>query len=247
MVHEPSLLAALVEFADTLEHGHDVVEFLQRLAERCVELIDTSEAGIMLVDRDDTLCCVASSNDGVRLVELEQLRRDQGPSIDTYRTGVAVHCSLAPGAPDRWLGFALQARKAGFASVSAFPMKCRDEVIGVLDLFSRSCYRLGSRDATAAQTLADVATIGILQGRALHDERAVSSQLESALASRASIEQAKGVVAERFDLTMSAAFTLICSYACAKNRPLSETARDIVSGSIDRDALTYRVDSSSPR
>jgi GAF domain-containing protein len=245
--HEPNLLAALIEFSDTLQADHDVGEFLQRLAERCVELIDTSEAGIMLADRDDTLRYIASSNDAVRLVELDQLRLDHGPSIDSHRTGVRVHCALATGAPDLWPGFAPQARAAGFASLSVFPMKCRDEVIGVLDLFSRSSDELGPGDVVAAQALADVATIGILQERALSSERAVTSQLENALASRVLIEQAKGVVAERYDLTMSEAFTLLRNYTRSHNRAMNETASDIISGRVTGDALSYRVGSPSPR
>jgi hypothetical protein len=62
MSREQDLLAAFVEFADTFVDEYDVVEFLHRLATRCVELIGASEAGIMLADRDGTLHYIASSS-----------------------------------------------------------------------------------------------------------------------------------------------------------------------------------------
>ena len=37
MAREHDLLAAFIEFADTIVDEYDVVEFLHRLAERCVE------------------------------------------------------------------------------------------------------------------------------------------------------------------------------------------------------------------
>ena len=87
MSREQDLLAAFIEFADTFVADYDVVEFLHRLAERCVELIDASEAGIMLADRDGTLHYIASSSERMRLIELFELQHDEGPCLDAYRTG----------------------------------------------------------------------------------------------------------------------------------------------------------------
>src|ERR1700687_893128 len=84
MADQKDLLAALVEFSDTLVRDHDVVEFLQRLTTRCVDLVDPSEAGIILADRDCTLQHVVASNDRTSLLALEQLRHDEGPSLDSY-------------------------------------------------------------------------------------------------------------------------------------------------------------------
>ena len=90
MAREQDLLAAFIEFADTIVDEYDVVEFLHRLATRCVELVDASEAGIMLADRDGMLHYVASSSERMRLIELFELQHDEGPCLDAYRDGVAV-------------------------------------------------------------------------------------------------------------------------------------------------------------
>jgi GAF domain-containing protein len=235
------LLAAFVEFADTFVDDYDVVEFLHRLAERCVELVEVSEAGIMLADRDGTLRYVASSSERMHLIELFELQQNQGPCLDAYRSGLAVHGSMNEEANTRWPRFAPHARDVGFQSVSALPMRLRTQVIGALNLFSTSPEPLSPEDRQVAQALADIATIGILQQRALSDEHVVTSQLEAALESRVLIEQAKGMVAEHNHISVDDAFTLLRGYARNHNRLLRQTANDIIEGTLVADAPRLTV------
>lgn len=87
-------------------------------------------------------------------------------------------------------------------------------------------------DIDAAQALADVATIAILQHRAALEAQLLNDQLSHALNSRVVIEQAKGMVAERRGLDLDQAFTLLRSYARAHNIRLSDLARDIIDGRL---------------
>ncbi len=238
MPREQELLTAFIEFADTFVDDYDIVEFLHRLAERCVELVDASEAGIMLADGEGTLRYVASSSERMRLVELFELQHDQGPCMEAYHEGVAVHCDTTDDAMTRWPLFAPNFQDSGFASVSALPMRLRTVVIGALNLFSSTPGPLGAEDEMVAQALADIATIGILQERALNDAHIVTSQLEAALESRIVIEQAKGIVAERAHVSIDAAFKQLRGYARGHNRLLSQTALDIINGTLAADELT---------
>jgi GAF domain-containing protein len=238
MAREQDLLAAFVEFADTFVDEYDVVEFLHRLAERCVELLDASEAGIMLADRDGTLHYIASSSERMHLIELFELQHDEGPCLDAYRTGVAIHTTMADDADSRWPRFAPHARDGGFRSVSALPMRLRTEVIGALNLFSTTTEPLTSEDRQVAQALADIATIGILQERALADGHIVLTQLEGALQSRIAIEQAKGIVAQHNHVSVDDAFKLLRDYARNHSRPLRQTARDIIDGTLPTETLS---------
>jgi len=238
MAREQDLLNAFIEFADTFVDDYDIVEFLHRLAERCVGLVNASEAGIMLADRAGELHYVASSSERMRLIELFELQHDEGPCLDAYREGVSVHSELAADADARWPRFAAHARDVGFESVSALPMRLRSEIIGALNIFSVHPVSLDLEDRLVVQALADIATIGILQERALGDALVVTSQLEAALESRIAIEQAKGIVAERNRVTVDEAFTLLRNYARAHNELLSQTAREIIEGTLGAAALT---------
>jgi AmiR/NasT family two-component response regulator len=80
------------------------------------------------------------------------------------------------------------------------------------------------------QALADVATIGLLQHRAIRRRDAVTEQQQTALNSRILIEQAKGVLAERLRLDVAEAFALLRSGARSQSRRLTELAQAIVDG-----------------
>jgi hypothetical protein len=126
-------------------------------------------------------------------------------------------------------------------------MRLRNQVIGALNLFDSSTGALGDRDLQVAQAMADIATIGILQERKIRDGRFLTDQLQDALESRIVIEQAKGIVAERHHMNVDDAFTLIRKYTRAHNRRLSDTARQIVDGTLATAELTATPVKSPPR
>jgi AmiR/NasT family two-component response regulator len=107
-------------------------------------------------------------------------------------------------------------------------MRLRTDVIGALNLFSTQARPLGPDTVRLGQALADVATIGLLQARAIRQRDILAEQLQTALNSRVLIEQAKGVIAERRHIDMDQSFTLLRGSARARNRRLSDLARAIV-------------------
>jgi len=232
MEREELLVETLVTLSDTLVDTYDLIEFMQTLAARCVELLDVSEAGIMLGAQDGKLRHVACSSEQMRLVELVELQVEEGPCFDAYTTHAAVTYVSPEDAQARWPLFSPHAREAGFEAVSAVPMRLRSQVIGALNLFSTRSTPLDQHDLAVAQAMADIATIGILQERTIQDSRAFSGQLEVALDSRVAIEQAKGIVAERNHVAVDEAFQQIREFARKNNRLLSETARQISTGAL---------------
>jgi len=227
---EVELADVFVEMADTLVDDFDVIEFLHVLTERCVHLLGVSAAGILLTDGRDTLQVVAASSERTRLLELFQLQTDQGPCVDCFHTGRPVSVADLPSA-GRWPRFAAAAAEVGFAAVHALPMRLRAEVIGALNLFDTDAGALDEGKLRIGQALADVATIGLLQQRAVHRRDVLTEQLQTALNSRVLIEQAKGVLAERLHLDVADAFTLLRNSARSRNRRLSELAQAVVDGS----------------
>jgi AmiR/NasT family two-component response regulator len=110
-------------------------------------------------------------------------------------------------------------------------MRLRTEVIGALNLFHTEPGALDEDTIRLAQALADMATIGLLQARAIRHREALAEQLQTALNSRIVVEQAKGVIAERRHIDMDQSFALLRSIARTGNRRLSELARGVVNGS----------------
>jgi GAF domain-containing protein len=226
---EIQLADVFVELADTLVDDFDVIDFLHVLSTRCVTLLGVSAAGLLLTDEQDRLQVLAASSEQTRLLELFQVQTDQGPCLDCFRTGQPVSVTdLSAGG--RWPRFAAAAAEVGFAAVHALPMRLRSEVIGALNLFDDKPTTLDHERRRIAQALADVATIGLLQQRAIRRRDALTEQLQTALNSRVLIEQAKGVLAERLRVDVDEAFTILRAAARRGNRRLSELAQGIVDG-----------------
>jgi GAF domain-containing protein len=226
---EIQLADVFVEMADTLVDDFDVIDFLHVLTERCVQLLGISAAGLLLTDGHDMLQLVAASSERTRLLELFQLQTDQGPCVDCFRTGQPVSVADLPSA-GRWPRFTAAAAEVGFAAVHAVPMRLRTEVIGALNFFDTSPGALDEGKLRVGQALADVATIGLLQQRAIRHGDVLTEQLQTALNSRILIEQAKGVLAERLHLDVADAFAMLRGGARSQNRRLSELAQAVVDG-----------------
>jgi hypothetical protein len=238
MAREDQLVEAFVTLADTLVDDYDVIDFLEVLAERAVEILDVSAAGIMLADGNGRLRHAACSSEQMRLAELFEIQLEQGPCFDAYRRHAAISSDSPEDALTRWPAFAPRAIESGFLSVSAVPMRLRAQVIGALNLFSTDRRRLATADVRVAQAMADIATIGILHERALGDARTLTGQLEGALESRISIEQAKGIIAEHNGISVDAAFALLRGYVRRHQLRLRDTAAGIIHGTVRLDQLT---------
>lgn len=234
---ERLLVDTLVEFADTLVSDFDVSDLFYRLVDACIRLADADEAGLLLMGREGELGLAAATHQSAQLVELLQLQAQEGPCLDAFKTGEAVRTGPLDGgeAERRWPDFAPRASAAGFDSVLAVPMRLRDNVIGSLNLFRIGPGEATDEDAKAAQALADLATIAILQDRAAADAREVIDQLQSALDTRVEIEQAKGMIAERTQVDLATAFGRMRDYARSNNRRLSDIAARIIAGELSAD------------
>ena len=227
----------LVELADTLVADFDVVELLTRLADRCVDVLNVGAAGLMLAGPDGELRVMASSSEAMRVLELFELQSEEGPCLDCYRSGKPVMNQDLARANSRWPRFAAEALASGFQSVQALPMHLRGTVLGALNLFHVDAGEMEVDDVEAAQALADVATIAILQHRATLEAQVVNQQLQNALNSRVVIEQAKGMVAERQNLNMQQAFSALRNYARNHNLRLADVAQAVIAGSLPASAF----------
>ena len=237
MLREASLFRTFVELADSLVADFDVVDVLTVLSDSCVEVFDVAAAGLMLASPDGPLRVMASSSPAARVLELMEEQADEGPCVDCYRSGRPVANLELEGAGDRWPRFAPKAVEAGFGSVQALPMRLRRQTIGALNLFRVAKGPMPADDVVAAQALADVATIAILQHRATLDAKVLNNQLTEALASRVVIEQAKGVIAEQAGVAMEEAFSLLRGHARNHNLRLADVADAVISKALTATSL----------
>jgi GAF domain-containing protein len=231
---EQRVSRAFVALADTLVDDYDVIDLLDRLVGFSVELLAADAAGIVLGDARGQLRAVAASSEAAEVMELLQLQSDQGPCLDCVHTAAPVSVPDLAEAVDRWPAFvAALAERGSFRSVHALPLRLRGEAIGALNLFHGQPGSLPHADLALGQALADVATIGILQERAIRRSEVLNEQLQTALHSRVVIEQAKGVLAQYAGLDLDEAFDRLRRYARGLNLRLADVAGDIARGGLD--------------
>jgi GAF domain-containing protein len=238
-VSRERLAEVFVEIADTLVEDFDLIEFLHLVTVRTSELVDVDAVGLLLVDHHGQLQVMAASNEQTKLLELFQVQTREGPCLDAYRTQEPVVNADLSQAGALWPRFAPQAAQVGFRSVHAIPLRLRGRVIGALNLFGVDTGALDPGDVRVVQALADVATIGLLQERAVRRGEVLTEQLRGALNSRVAIEQAKGVLARARAISVDDAFTLLRTHARNHNRKLTEVATAVVSDPTGVVGLTH--------
>jgi GAF domain-containing protein len=229
-----------VEVADTLVDDFDLLDFLHMLTVRTATLVGASAVGLLLADPRGKLRFMAASSEKARLLEIIQVQASEGPCCDAFRTGHPVINADLRAEATRWPDFTGQALRAGFSSVHAFPMRVRREVIGALNVFGNDVGgSFDDADVQVVQALTDVAAIALLQERAVRRGEVLTEQLQGALNSRIVIEQAKGAIAERYDISIDAAFTALRGYARRHNRKLTDVAEEFLT---DKQALSRLLD-----
>ena len=236
---EQAVSQAFVALADTLVDDYDVIDLLDRLVAHSVALLTADAAAIMLSDAHQNLRVLAASSDDAELMEVLQLQNEQGPCLDCYRSGTPVSVPDLAQVAEQWPAFVAAAGQAGaFRSVHALPLRLRGEAIGALNLFHHTPGPLPVADLQLGQALADVATIGILQERAIRQSETLNEQLQIALSSRVVIEQAKGVLAQYHGLSMEASFERLRRYSRDRRLRLAEVSRQLANGELDPAALS---------
>lgn len=229
---EQMLLETLTVVADTLVDDFDVVDFLHDLVDRCAAIFDAVDVGLVLADEHGELIVMASTSERLRLIEALQVAADDGPCIDSFTTGSVVSAGSAEEIVRRWPVFAAGVHDSGYQSVHAVPLRLRKNTIGSLNFFRDRPGDLAPEDVRAAQTIADVATIGLVQERAIREASLARDQLQHALTSRVLIEQAKGVISHSKGVDMEHAWVMLRERARSHQARIADIAQAVVDGLI---------------
>lgn len=232
---EIRLAAALVEAADTLTEGFDRGLYLQRLADHCVELLSARAAGVMLIGAGRAVTLAAGSRREEVALELLAAQHGGGPCPDSYGSGrpvppVSVRAAHEDG---RWPHFTERALAHGIATTYAVPLRRHGTLLGALNVFVPDGGGAGDAALPLAQALADAAALGLHNQRAYAEHRTLARQLQEALSSRVRIEQAKGMLAERWHTTADDAFAALRQYARRRRAPLDLVVRAVLDRTAD--------------
>jgi hypothetical protein len=237
VTRERALVSAMLELADTMVTDYEVVDFLYRLCDQAVRIVDADAAGVLLAGERGELEVAAATTLDIRRLERVEATSGEGPCAHAHRTGETVEEDDLACGGQRWPRFAEAATDLGFRSVHARPLCLRGSPIGALSVFRRDAGGFTPDDAEVLGGLADMATIGIVTNRAIAEAEDQVLILRQALRRRAVVDQATAVLADRLGIDHGEAFQRLRHHARAHNDRLRDLATRVLAGEVDTDAL----------
>jgi GAF domain-containing protein len=232
-VSAAGLRQALDQLADLKQGPVTLEEALERVVAAADALFGVEGTALMLVDRDQVLRNLATSDELARPLEELQAAHGEGPCVDAFDDKQPIAAGdLA--AEDRWPDFSPAAVERGLRGVLASPIPYSDQAVGVVAVFDGRPHPWTDAESEAIVAFTELVALLVLNAMEASERGRVAGELQAALDSRVVIEQAKGVLVGRHGLTTRQAFERLRRQARDQRRPLTEVAKAVVSAAEHR-------------
>jgi GAF domain-containing protein len=188
-------------------------------------------AGLMLANAEHHLLNAAVSDARMKHLEELQIRHQEGPCISAFEDKQLVSAEdLAQ--EIRWPAFSPHAVARGVGAVLASPIPYNQDAVGVVAVMSAQRRPWSAEAELALLAFTDLAALLIATMLMGEQQTELAAQLQSALNSRAIIEQAKGVLIERQGLSAHAAYQQLRAQARSERRKLAVVSADLVRSAV---------------
>ncbi|SNS61001.1 GAF domain-containing protein [Geodermatophilus pulveris] len=184
------------------------------------------EASVTLLVRDRPTTVVHTGPLALDLDE-SQYQQDQGPCLHAARSGELTEITDTRTDP-RWPDHGRRAAERGSLSSLSIPLAVDDDVAGALNVYARRAAAFDDAARAAATGFGSYAAVAAGNLHAYQRARSQADDLQAALESRAVIDQAKGILMERYRLTADQAFQLLTKASMGTNRKLRTIADELV-------------------
>nr|WP_246481169.1 GAF and ANTAR domain-containing protein [Amycolatopsis umgeniensis] len=211
----------------------DSLELLHDLTHHANVLLRVQGAGVTVVDDRDQVRYATASDEKCRELEEIQVDLGEGPCLDSARSNAVLSpTGFGGGSPgaERWPRFAPYAREAGVIAMAAVPLSTSETTVGALNLMNTRYPVVPVTDLRIAQAFTGAAMGCFAHQDQVRGLKRIVGQLEGALFSRVAIEQAKGVLSERFHIPLDEAFSRLRKHARSRNLKLKALATDVAQG-----------------
>ncbi len=225
---DPALAVAagvMDELAGTLASMDDLPDYLDRLCHSINVAIQGCDAvGVTLI-MDDRPRTAAYTTATTLQIDAVQYSVGDGPCLDAFRNRRENLVDLSI-AELRWPMFTAAAEEDAIKSLFAVPLVSGNQAFGALNLYAYAVHAFDRTDITLVRMAAARAADAVASVVALVGARELAAQMESAMASRAVIEQAKGVIMGRQGVDETTAFEILrqqSQHSNVKVRTVAET------------------------
>jgi GAF domain-containing protein len=213
-----SLLVVGRQPTDTLTH-------VAQLARDGIEHVDYVAVTAVRGGRPET---TAATDPLVATIDQAQYDVDAGPCLDAVRFGRAFRIDETLDHTLPWPEFRAAAAGAGVHSTLSLPLIAADATIGALNLYSRRPGAFPEDAEAQVRRFTEPAAVLLINAYMMWDALALAENLEAALASKAIIEQAKGMLMARQGIDSEGAFDVLRRASQRENVKLREIAQRLV-------------------
>ena len=207
-------------------------ETLYRVADLAAEAVPGADlTGLtMLVDGKPTTAVF--SDEQAPEIDAAQYATGVGPCLDAFRHRRSYRIDETE-TDERWPPFARAAAARGVRSTLSLPLVVDHQGVGALNFYAHAPAAFSADAEALGQRFAAQAAIVLANASAYWDAHQLGQDLRQAMASRAVIEQAKGVLMATRRCTADEAFGVLVRTSQRENRKLREVAEELV-GAIER-------------
>ncbi|MEE2033399.1 GAF domain-containing protein [Rhodococcus chondri] len=231
------LVDALFAITTQLVEDSDGASVLAQITRSCVDLLGASAAGIILADPRGGLAVLTASDEESRLVELLQQQLDEGPCVESIKTGKTVEVPDLAVEPERWPRFSASVAASDYHAILSVPVLLQGRPIGGLNVLFAETTSFSEYQRRLGSVFAALAALHLSREDGEHRKARAVEQSLSLLNDRVRVEHALGMVAGARGVSIDTARVVLERYARSHALPLGEVAHRLTSRQLDLGTL----------
>jgi len=214
----------------------------RELSEVLTEIVGISRRALPGADatsitliRDDRAFTAAFDGQIAMDADEMQYQRGYGPCLDAGRAGELFIIDDMT-AEERWPDYARNAAERGVGSSLSVPLPFQGVSIGALNNYALRPRAFTGTDIAIGEEVAGFVAIAVGNAEAAARASQDVANMRRAMESRSVIEQAKGILMERYKVTAEQAFTLLTHASQRSNVKLRDVAEELTTTGLLRGA-----------
>lgn len=225
--HLDELTEVMADLTSALESEPTEAEILEAVCAEAVRAVPGADMASITAIRDGEPETAASTDDRAVDIDRVQYAAGEGPCLRAAETGEIVRLPLAT-AGAVWPEFTAYARRLGVGSYLAAPLRVDGTLSGALNLFGYGDHGFAETDSRLLELYTTIVSFGLRTTRRYQQARKRAAELETAMNSRAVIEQAKGILMAVHRISADDAMKRLITQSQQTNVKLREIAARFV-------------------
>jgi GAF domain-containing protein len=209
----------------------DLDQVLTEIVQIARRAIPGSEGTSITLIRDDKGFTAAFDGQIAMDADELQYQRGYGPCLDAGRSG-ELFVVTDMRTEERWPDYAAHVAELGVRSSMSVPLPFQGATIGALNNYARRTSAFGEADVAVGEEAAAFVAIAVANAEAAARATNDVTNMRQAMVSRGVIEQAKGILMERYKITAEQAFTLLTHASQRSNVKLRDVAEELTATGV---------------